>query len=58
MNDIARLRKEMAALIENLSSIYATKQLLKNRQKKLLEETKKNEENKKFEGESSGSMEV
>jgi len=58
MDDIARLRQEMASLIENLSTIYASKVILKNRQKKSLAEKKKNEENEKFEGASAGSMEV
>lgn len=58
MNDIARLRIEMADLISNLSSIYMEKVELRNRKKKLLAEKKKNEENEKFEGESAGSMEV
>jgi len=57
MDDIARLRIEMAHLITNLSIVYASKILLKNRQKKASEK-RKDGANEKFEGTSAGSMEV
>lgn len=55
MNDISRLRIEMACLIKELSSIYSSKLEVKNRQKKLLEK-KQNTEIEKFQGPST--MEV
>lgn len=49
MRDIARLRLEIANLIDSLSTIYSQKVEQKNKQKKLLAE-KKNKETK-FQGE-------
>ena len=51
MRDIARLRLEIANLIDSLSTVYAQKlELKKNMQKKLMAEKKKKESEKKFQG--------
>jgi len=58
MRDIARLRQEIANLIDSLSTIYSLKIEQKNKKKKLLAEKKKEESEeskKKFQG--VGSME-
>jgi len=48
MRDIARLRVEIASLIDSLSALYTNKLELRNKQKKLLAEKKKKDPEKKF----------